>query len=156
MNTKSILVLIGFSLFVSVSSFSQNFSVSSKLIDLQKQPIAYANILLLSSQDSTAVKGTTTLDDGSFIIENVSTENYTLKISFVGFKDVLLPIQVINTDLVIQNITLEEAAEALNEVSILAKKPTLKKEVDRLVFSVANTALSEGNMKDVLKSTPSV
>ncbi|WP_417201070.1 TonB-dependent receptor domain-containing protein [Bizionia sp.] len=156
MNTKSILVLIGFSLFVSVSAFSQNFSVSGKLIDLQKQPIAYANILLLSSQDSTAVKGTTTLDDGSFIIENVSTENYTLKISFVGFKDVLLPIQVINTDLVIQNITLEEAAEALNEVSILAKKPTLKKEVDRLVFSVANTALSEGNMKDVLKSTPSV
>ncbi|MBP93457.1 MAG: glucosamine-6-phosphate deaminase [Flavobacteriaceae bacterium] len=156
MKTKSLLVFIFFSLFVSLSVFSQNFSVSGKLVDLENQPISFANILLLSSQDSTAVKGTTSLDDGSFNIENVSAENYTLKISFVGFKDVLIPIEITDSDFVVADVTLEESAESLNEVSIIANKPTLKKEVDRLVFSVANTALSDGNMKEVLKNTPSV
>ncbi len=156
MNSKPFFTFIFFSLFVSFSAFSQNFSVSGKLVDLGKQPVAYANILLLSSQDSTAIKGTSSLDDGTFIMENVSKETYFLKISFVGFKDVLVPVEVKNTDVNIQDVTLEESAEALNEVSLIANKPTLKKEVDRLVFSVANTALSEGNMKDVLKSTPSV
>lgn len=156
MKINSFLAPIFFSLFVSLSGFSQNFSVSGKLVDLQKQPISYANILLLSSQDSTAITGTTSLDDGIFKIENVSAENYNLKISFVGFKDVIIPIQITNADLVISDVTLEESAEALNEVSIVANKPTLKKEVDRLVFSVANTALSDGNMKEVLKSTPGV
>lgn len=156
MNSKPFFIYFFFSLFVSFSAFSQNFAVSGKLLDLQKQPVAYANIVLLSSQDSTAVKGTTSLDDGSFKIDNVSTEKYTLKISFVGFKDVLVPIEVTDTDLVIKDVTLEESAEALNEVSLIINKPTLKKEVDRLVFNVANTALSDGNMKDVLKSTPSV
>ena len=35
-------------------------------------------------------------------------------------------------------------------------KPTLKREPDRLIFNVEKTALSEGNMLDVLRNTPSV
>ncbi|TYB79891.1 TonB-dependent receptor [Bizionia myxarmorum] len=135
---------------------AQNFEVSGKIIDQQNQPVAYANIVLLSVSDSTAVRGTTSLDSGFFKITNVSNEKYIVQISFVGFKDVLLPIHVENSDLVLETITIEESAEALNEISLIAKKPTLKKEVDRLVFNVANTALSAGNMKDVLRSTPSV
>ena len=38
----------------------------------------------------------------------------------------------------------------------MVKRPTIKREVDRLVFNVEKTALSEGNMMDVLRSTPGV
>ncbi|MFD2551486.1 outer membrane beta-barrel family protein [Bizionia sediminis] len=156
MNVKHLYSLICFSLLVSNTVVSQNFSVSGKLTDLQKNPIAYANIVLLSTPDSLAVTGTSSLETGLFSIKNIAPNNYVLKISFVGFKDVMLPISVTNSELTLEAITMEEVAEALNEVALIAKKPTLKKEVDRLVFNVANTALSEGNMADVLKNTPSV
>ncbi|EGV43130.1 TonB-dependent receptor [Bizionia argentinensis JUB59] len=156
MNIKQLYLILLFSLVFSFSSFSQDYTVSGKIVNLKQQPIAYANILVLSNQDSTAIKGTTSLDDGSFIIGNITKENYSLKISFVGFKDVFLPIQVSNSNLVLDATILKESPESLNEVSITVNKPTLKKEVDRLVFNVANTALSEGSMIDVLRSTPSV
>ncbi len=53
-------------------------------------------------------------------------------------------------------IVLKESIETLSEIQITYKKPTLKLEVDRLVFNVEKTALSEGNILEALRSTPSV
>ena len=38
------------------------------VIDENKQPIAFANVVLLTQKDSTFVAGTTTDDDGTFSI----------------------------------------------------------------------------------------
>src|SRR5690606_16931493 len=53
-------------------------------------------------------------------------------------------------------LVLEEASEMLNEINIIAKRPTVTKAADRLIFNVENTALIEGNMFQVLKSTPGI
>src|SRR5690606_27102780 len=44
----------------------------------------------------------------------------------------------------------------LDEVVVTAQRPKLQKLSDRLVFSVENTVISQGNSWDILKSTPGV
>lgn len=136
--------------------FSQDLSVSGIVKDKQNTPISYANVVLLSVSDSTVVKGGTSYDKGLFRINNVDKGSYILKTSFVGFTSVFQNITVESNDVVVTDIVLEESNEALDEVSIIAKKPVVKKEADRLIFNVENTALSEGSVMEVLKNTPSV
>ena len=44
----------------------------------------------------------------------------------------------------------------MNEVVVVSQKPTLEQKVDRLVFNIENTALSDSDLWDVLKRTPTV
>jgi len=135
-------------------SWSQH-TVKGQIKDASNLEIAYANLLLLKAQDSTVVTGTSTNDHGFFIFENITEGKYIIKTSFIGYSDTLTNVEVLgNVELPV--IIMHESAEALNEVEIVVKKPTLKREADRLVFNVEKTALSEGNMMEVLRSTPSV
>jgi len=62
----------------------------------------------------------------------------------------------VDKDVHLEAIVLTESSETLDEISITATKPSVKKEADKLTFNVENTALIEGNMLQVLKSTPGV
>jgi hypothetical protein len=109
----------------------------------------------LKASDSTTVTGTSSDEYGEYIINDIAKGSYILKTSFIGFKDNFKSIEVNDNSSNI-NIVLEESIEALNEVQLFFEKPTLKREADRLVFKVENTALSQGNLLEVLRSTPSV
>lgn len=135
--------------------WSQTFTVSGNIVDESNRPVAYSNILLLHTQDSTIVSGTTSNDDGRFVFNNVAPNSYILKASFISYKHNYSNITV-RSNIVIPTIVLEESVEALSEIELVYKKPTLKREVDRLVFNVEKTALSEGNLMEVLRNTPSV
>ncbi|CAL68273.1 TonB-dependent receptor domain-containing protein [Christiangramia forsetii] len=135
--------------------FSQN-SVSGKILNQDNDPVAFANVILLSAKDSTSVyKGSTSEEDGSFVIENVEDSTYLLKVSFVGYAEYLQKLRV-KGDTNIPLISLEEASDALDEVTVNARKPKVTREIDRLVFDVENTILSTGNTFEVLKRTPGV
>ena len=121
-----------------------------------KSPVAFANVILLSAEDSTSVyKGTISEEDGSFLLENVKDSTYVLKVSFIGYQEELKKIKVKgNTDL--KTIILQEASDALDEVVVNARKPKISRQVDRMVFEVENSTLSTGNTFDILKRTPGV
>ncbi|MBN4070633.1 carboxypeptidase-like regulatory domain-containing protein, partial [Olleya sp. AH-315-F22] len=140
---------------LSASVFGQQFSITGKIYDQARQPIAYANIVLLKTQDSTIVTGTTSDNFGKFIINEITAGNYILKVSFIGFENFSQQVLVEN-DIVLETIVLKESAESLSEVEITYIKPTFKREADRLVFNIENTALTEGTILQVLKSTPGI
>lgn len=133
----------------------QDFSISGFVDDSQGQPITYASIFVMQAQDSTIVKGVSSNEEGFFLVKGLSIENYLVKVSFLGFNDVYKLVSL-NETIDLGTIAMEESSEMLNEINIFAKKPTLTKEPDRLVFNIENTALVEGNMFQVLKSTPGV
>ena len=144
-----------FIFFASVFSFSQNLSVSGIVVDEDNAPISFANVILMKVNDSTIVAGTSTDDNGVFRLNLNEKGDYNFKVSFIGYKDFTKKLQLEgNVDL--GHITLTEETQNLQEVSLVYKKPTLKKEADRLVFNIENSALTEGNMLQVLKSTPGV
>lgn len=125
------------------------------MIDSEEQPIRYANILVMNAQDSTIVKGVSSNDEGVFLLKDLLADSYIIKVSFLGFTDFYKSI-ILEESLELGAIVLNETSEMLNEINIVAKRPTLRREPDRLVFDIENTALVEGNMFQVLKSTPGI
>ena len=145
-------------LFISISGFSQNNTISGQVIDEQNTPIAYANVLLLKTIDAETsnYNGVSTDENGFFALKNIEPGNYRIVISFLGFKDFTKDLAIDSSNIDLKQITLEESAQALDQINVVVKRPTLKKEADRLVFNIENTALIEGNMFQVLKSTPGI
>lgn len=142
-------------LIFSSAIYSQS-ELRGKIQDQNNQPIAFANVILMNAEDSTSVyKGTITEDDGSFVLANVTDSSYILKVTFLGYADLLKKVKVKgNTEL--KSITLNESSDALDEVVVNARKPKISRQVDRLVFNVENTTLSTGNTYEILKRTPGV
>ncbi|MCF7560757.1 TonB-dependent receptor family protein [Sabulilitoribacter multivorans] len=144
-----------FLLLFSFLSFSQEYNIVGDLKDETNLPIEFANVVLLNKEDSSPLIGTTTDDLGAFILNNVKAGKYTLKISFLGFNEYTIDVELSN-DINLGTIVLKEALEELEGVSIVAKRPTVKRLVDRVVFNVENSTLSNNNVLDVLKHTPGV
>jgi hypothetical protein len=142
-------------LFISLSVFSQDFSLVGTVVDENNQPISFSNVVIYSTEDLSIIDGTTTDDEGNFKFPKVKPGNYTLKTTYLGFEESSITIHLIkDTNLGI--IVLKEQIETLDDVTITAKRPTVKRMVDRLVFDVENSTLSNNNVLDVLKRTPGV
>ncbi|WP_456441789.1 TonB-dependent receptor domain-containing protein [Psychroserpens sp.] len=144
-----------FLLLCSLLSYGQSLSVSGIVTDVDNNPIEFANVIILNEDESEIIKGTSTDDNGFFNVINLEANTYILKISYIGFEDFDQKI-ILKGNLDLKTIQINEVSESLDEVSILVKKPTIKREADRLVFNIEKTALVEGNMLQVLKSTPGV
>ncbi|HER40956.1 MAG TPA: TonB-dependent receptor, partial [Salinimicrobium catena] len=143
-------------IFLASSAATAQNSVEGKVVDSTDKPVAFANVILLNATDSTTVyKGAVSGENGNFSFEKIVSNDYLLKVSFVGFKEYLAQINV-SEDENIGKISLKETAANLDEVSINYKNPSVERKVDRLVFKVENTTLSSGNSWDILKKTPGV
>lgn len=53
--------------------------------------MAFANVLLLNSRDSTLVKGAVSDEKGAYIIENVRPGTYLLLVTMVGYYKAYAP-----------------------------------------------------------------
>ncbi|CAH8286061.1 outer membrane receptor protein involved in Fe transport [Mariniflexile fucanivorans] len=139
----------------SLLSFSQNFILTGSVLDESHAPIAFSNVVLYSTTDFTFIGGCTTNEEGVFEFKNLKPLDYTIIISYLGFEDSKIAIKLDKT-MSVGVITLKEKIENLNDVTVIAKRPTVKRLVDRLVFNVENSTLSNNNALDVLKHTPGV
>lgn len=136
-------------------TYAQDFSISGKILDQENSSISFANVLVLNAQDSTVIKGTSTAAEGVFGITAKSEKNYILKVSYIGFQDYYTNFRL-EKDLHFGDIRLAESTEILDEIQIYSKRPVIKKQADRLIFDIESSALTEGNMLQVLQSTPGV
>ncbi|AYN66038.1 hypothetical protein D1013_00885 [Euzebyella marina] len=141
-------------LFFTVCGYSQSFSVLGTVEDEEQQPVAYANILLMSAIDSTVIDGASSKENGDFAIGGIAKGDYLLKATYMDRSSATLTIQVTN-DLKIPALVLQAASE-LEEVVVTGNKPRLERKVDRLVYNIENTALSDSEVWEVLKRTPAV
>lgn len=140
--------------YISTSLFSQEYKVSGSVLDQDASPIVFANVLLLKTNDSTIVNGTSTDDKGLFVFNSIAKGTYLLKASYIENVSEIKLI-VISTDFDTGVLTIIESQE-LDEVVITFEKPRLERKVDRLVFNVENTALADGNIWELLQQTPTV
>jgi len=149
--------LLFYALFMACSflGYGQNASLIGTIVDANNLPIEFANVILLSEDETEILKGTSTDTDGIFKFNDLEPKAYSIKVSYIGY-DAFSQKIILTGALDLKTIQLQEASEHLDEVNIVVKKPTLVREADRLVFNIENTALVEGTILDVLKSTPSV
>lgn len=134
---------------------AQDFRLMGEVTNQENEPISFVTLLLLKLPDSTFISGSATNQRGAFEFKNVSMGNYALKATMIGFNDSYRSLDI-NEDVDLGRIQLEESSESLNEVTISVQRPTVQRELDRLIFNVENTSLSNGSSMDILKRTPSV
>ena len=142
-------------LLIPENNFSQTFEIRGKVVDDSNTEIPFSNILLLNAADSTFVKGTSADDNGVFVLSEITPDLYLLQASYVGRASKPLALDV-KTDISLGALIIPEQLEQLDEVVVTAKRPTLVREPDKLVFNVENTVVSQGNSWDILRSTPGV
>lgn len=134
----------------------QNFIVSGVVLDDINQPISHANVVIheVIQNETASQKGVSTDDKGAFKFKNLTPGDYSIYVSFLGYKTHQETFKLSNNRNL--KITLLVEKELLNEVELIVKKPTLKRESDRLIFNVENTSLTEGSIWDILKGTPGI
>jgi hypothetical protein len=110
----------------STSLFAQDFTISGKVYEANSQEeLIGANIVLLQLKDSTQVKGTSSDIDGSYLLQNVSTGKYILKVTYIGFTTIYKNLNLVESDLKNIDFQLKDDANVLKEVEISAIMPRM-------------------------------
>ncbi|HEY5750377.1 MAG TPA: TonB-dependent receptor [Chryseolinea sp.] len=130
-------------------------TIKGKITD-QQQALPFATVLLLA-QDSAVVKGVMTENTGAFVFENIAPGHYFLSVSMVGYVKFHSSLITVDKNLAMPDITMNQSATALDEVSVTADKPLFEQQTDRLVVNVASSITSSGNtLLEVLQKSPGV
>jgi len=136
---------------------SNNVTITGRVVEKNtQQPLEFATIILMNTNDNTIQDGSVTNSNGEFHIET-EAGTYTMKIEFIGFSPMLYENILFNKDTAMPVVELEEGAESLSVVEITAEKSTLEYKLDKRVFNVGNDLISKGgSVNDLLNNVPSV
>ena len=141
--------------FLGISSLYSQHKINGKIIDENKMPLAFANIILYQVTDSKNPKGSVSNETGAFLIDGILSGKYRIEVSMLGFKT-----HTINEfDLVDNktfNITLKEETQLLNEVVIESKRPVIKQTAEKLIVDLEKSEMINSNLEDVMRKVPGV
>jgi hypothetical protein len=129
--------------------------ITGKVLDLNsKQPLAYATVELLRREDLQFVGKTVTDAAGNFEITTRNNSQLLIRVSLMGYQ--VYKSQVTKGKLVIlPEIYLEPDPKVLQEISISARSPLVKQDVDRLVYNVqADPDNKTSTVLDILAKVP--
>ncbi len=135
--------------------YGQEFSLTGKVVDVNGNAVAFANVLLLNP-DKSISKGSISQEDGSFVLTKLDQAAYQLQVAYVGYQTYLSDAFSLSASEELPAIVLLESLERLDEVVLTAQKPTVTRQADRLIFTVANSIVSNGSTWEILQRTPGV
>lgn len=150
--TIIVLALLGFSAFAQIPAVDKVL-LSGIVVDESEQPMEFANVILLQLPDSTYYDGTLTNSSGGFRLSSpVAIDNYLLKVSYLGYKEQIIPAMEVLTPTKIQLLPDEQL---LDEVLITARASTFSTNKGTIKVNVANTLLSsEHSVTDLIAKLP--
>lgn len=126
---------------------AQKFNISGTITD-KDTPLKGANVILIESH-----KGTITDADGHFLLENIPTGNYILKVTYVGYISKEISVVIADKNVAIGQISLQEDHFNLEQVVLTAtRNEILRKDApiicnvidDKLFSATQSVVLSEG------------
>jgi hypothetical protein len=123
------------------------------------EALGFVNVKITPQGATTLVKGAVTDVDGKFIIQGLENGQYTLTLTFVGYKNLTrnFVISDKNKSVNYPFLYLTEDAHTLKEVTVTGMKSAMKLEVDRKSYDVSQLITNSGDAaSDVLENIPSV
>lgn len=143
------------------SQMRNGLGVSGIVTDTNsEQPIEYANIVILKSEDSTQVNGGVTNSEGEFKITGIRPGNYIAKISFIGFEAKYInDINLSRTNRIMDlgEVFIQPASYQLEDAQVVANKTPIEYRIDKKVINVSEQSTTiSGTAVDVLENVPSV
>lgn len=125
--------------------------IKGTVTDTDSNPIEFANVAIYSLPDSTLIAGTTTDEQGAFLLTTDNSANKLLRVSFIGYETQILSAQPE------QKITMQSDITMLSELVVNGNLPQIRLRDDAVVATVENTVLSKaGTANDLLKRLPAI
>ncbi len=133
--------------------WAQSVTVSGKVLQKDTSvPLEFASVSIIN-QDNQPVASGVTNQSGAFSL-GVAPGNYVVKVSFVGYKDVVHSASLLKDEtLPILYLTPEQ--NLLETVDINTEKSTIEHQLDKKVFNVGKELVSKGGTaNDILIMSP--
>lgn len=145
---------------ISKSGIAQNIGVIHGKVMENSVPVEFANVLLTTSADTNKIISFCVTDSlGNFSFTKLDTGSYILKVKFIGYTNVRIPVQVNSSTEVIQlePIQLSVNSQTLDGVEIVSHKDLIKKTPGGFIFiATDNITQGGGTASDLLKNIPTV
>lgn len=140
----------------------QTAKLSGKIVNAtNNRPVDFATVALINLATGKTARATQTDAQGNFTLSSFPAGTYSLKVSFVGYQPFLqkpLSFTAEKPVIAIGTIKLSPAKSSmLNEVIVQGQRSSMQLGVDRKVFSVDQSIVSEGgSATDLLSNVPTV
>lgn len=135
-----------------------SFTIRGSVADsADKQPLDFVTVILTKEKGEPVV--TNTAEDGSFTLKVAEKGNYTLSMSYMGYKNYTSAPIAVTGDSVIDLgiILLEQEATVLDGVTITSRKSLIQNKGDKIVYNAsADISNKAGSASDVLRKAPMV
>jgi Fe(3+) dicitrate transport protein len=155
---KSLLVLLftwalGIGCVFASSGSTNGIKIKGTIKGSQGEPVGYAHVVLEGTN-----KGTYTNESGEFILENCKEGAFILKVSAIGFKNIIKNIEVVPGTLVL-NLNFEDDVYPMPQLTVISEKDRLLTKVPGSVSYISPKELKmlqplSGN--EVLRRVPGV
>ena len=152
-------LLLFFILLTSATGFAQS-GITGKVFEAgENTPIEYGSVGLYAPADSTMVGGAVSLEDGSFVLENIKPGKYYLVVQFMGYNPTTLSDIELSRgqQLDLGRLEISPNEKLLEMVEVSGTRFTAMHKIDRQVFESANFLSGQGGTAiDVIRNLPSV
>lgn len=133
------------------------YTVKGRIADsVTRENLDYITIGLKTDQN-VPIKSTLSQTDGTFIISGIKPGNYILTVISVGYqtKTIKLDLSKGPNTLELDIIYLSSRTNQLKEVLVLADKPIIKQEVDRISYDLqADPESKTSNVMEIMRKVP--
>ena len=130
----------------------------STVVDEQQLPIPFSSVSLLN-KDSVFLVGVITDDNGQFRLQQ-RADAATLKVTSVGYENLLIPLAALNAQSTAQlpdTLVMKADSRTLQTVQVVAQKQLIKSEPDRIGYDIqADPESQTKNVMDMLRKVPLV
>lgn len=138
------------------------YTVKGTVIDsISNQSVQYATLsIAMSRSPLSPIKVIVSDNNGNFTTSfNASPGNYAIAIQFVGMKPTVKNFTLTTNQKLVSlgNIYMTETSTQLREVTVVAQKPLVKVEIDKLTYNVENDPEAKtSNTLDMFRKIPMV
>jgi len=134
--------------------------ISAKVVDAQNgETIPFATAIVINRRTKAVVKGAQTDANGNLQITGLPKGVFTFKVSYVGYQTMVRDsVSVADAPVDFGTIKMKVSkGTVLNEVKVTGQKSTMQMGIDKKIFSVDQSLVSEGgSASDLLQNVPSV
>ena len=137
---------------------AQSVTYSGQVLDQEKTPLPYVNVLLRSQSDSSLIKGELTDDNGYYSFAINDQDLYFIEAMLIGYSTATLKsLEPAGTQpRQLPDLILTTGVE-LDAVTVAAEKPLIELSAEKMIINVNSSSLSTGNSAlEILAKSPGV
>lgn len=137
----------------------KNGSILGRVLDKQlNEPLPYVNVIVKDTAGK-IITGSITDTNGNFNIDNIPEGTFIVEIKYIGYKTITKQetIGKGNYSIKMGDFYLQEDAESLNEVVVVADVSTIQQKVDRKIITIGKDLQTAGTTaSEIMNNLPSV